>query len=56
MCGLRVGVANSQGSYLGIVIGRIWGGEAHGQVPVHEKRKQSMRGWAGMLGVGLFPS
>lgn len=27
-------VVNCQGSYVGAMIGQIWGGETHGQVPI----------------------
>lgn len=35
---MRVGVANSQGSYLGIVIGQIWGGEAQMEMQAEYER------------------
>lgn len=49
-------LSGARTSYMGIVIGWIWGGEACGQIPTHWQSKQILGGGAGMVGVGLFYS
>lgn len=47
-------LAGARTSYMGIVIGRIWGGEACGQIPAQRQPKQILGGPAGGRWLILF--
>lgn len=49
-------LSRARTSYMGIVIGWIWGGETCGQIPGQLQPKQILGGPAGVAGAGLFYS